>query len=205
MIALCFWRRHHAGEKSTSAHAAPRDAMFTAVALVLISAGCAKSTPASAELGGPASSGTALVAASAAGAPSAVAATAPKAGAAHWVGSYVAKVGAVDPPKAANEKTWASDPGTSSTGKGTIDLVVGQPPGEARGHLKGALGELELTGTFDGHELNAELRPEQPNSDSALTGIASMKVEGGAMKGTARVSGRDGKIVRQADLELAPR
>jgi hypothetical protein len=184
--------------------------LFGWVALVASSAlSCSKSAPSS-EGPAAASASVALApsASTAAASPAAQASVVPPGSAparmakGHWRGAYVAKVGAVVPPKGVKETAWVDDPGTTGTGKGTIDLVVGEPAGEARGELKGPLGELVLAGTFDGHELYADLRSAQPNAAGALSGVMTLIAEGPAMKGTARLSGPDGKSVREAELQL---
>jgi hypothetical protein len=119
-----------------------------------------------------------------------------------WSGTYTAKVGAVDPPKNANEKTWTGDPGSAAVGNGAIDLTVGDR-GEARGDAKGPLGEMTISGVYDGKELRANLAPKEPRGENAMTGFMTLASEGSAMKGTMRVSNRDAKIVREATVELA--
>jgi len=119
-----------------------------------------------------------------------------------WSGSYTAKVGAVDPPANAKEKTWTNDPGSAAIGKGAVDLTVGDR-GETRGETKGPLGDMTISGTYDGKELRANLAPKEPKGDGAMTGYMMLASEGNAMKGTLRVSNRDAKIVREATVELA--
>jgi hypothetical protein len=119
-----------------------------------------------------------------------------------WSGSYTAKVGAVEPPKNANEKAWTLDPGSAAIGKGSIDLSV-RERGEARGETKGPLGEMTISGLYDGKELRANLLPKEPRSDGAMTGFLLLTTEGEAMKGILRVSSRDARIVREAAVELA--
>ena len=119
-----------------------------------------------------------------------------------WTGSYTAKVGAVDPPKNANEKVWTLDPGSAAIGKGTIDVSV-RERGEAIGETKGPLGDMTISGLYDGKDLRANLQPKDPKADGAMTGFMVLSTEGDALKGTLRVSGRDGRIVREGAVELA--
>jgi len=121
---------------------------------------------------------------------------------ASWAGSYTAKVGAVDPPKNANEKTWTQDPGSAATGKGTVDLSI-RERGDAQGETKGPLGDMTISGTYDGKELRANLVPKDPKADTAMTGFMLLASEGDALKGSIRVSNRDARIVREATVELA--
>jgi hypothetical protein len=134
--------------------------------------------------------------------PSGSAATGPTIQSATWSGSYAAKVGAVEPPENAKEKTWTQDPGSAAVGKGTVDLSVGER-GETRGETKGPLGEMTITGLYDGKELRANLLPKDPRADGAMTGFMVLSSEGDSLKGTIRVSNRDARIVREATVELA--
>jgi hypothetical protein len=147
-----------------------------------------------------ASAATSSAPAAARAAPSASAAAAGDSSA--WSGTYTAKVGAVEPPKNANEKTWTNDPGSAAVGKGAVELTVGER-GDTRGETKGPLGDMMISGTYDGKELRANLAPKEPKSDGAMTGYMTLATEGSAMKGTIRVSNRDAKIVREATVELA--
>ena len=134
--------------------------------------------------------------------PSGSAATGGTTQSATWSGSYAAKVGAVEPPTNAKEKTWTLDPGSAAVGKGTVDLSVGER-GETRGETKGPLGEMTITGLYDGKELRANLLPKDPRADGAMTGFMVLSSEGDSLKGTMRVSNRDARIVREATVELA--
>ena len=107
----------------------------------------------------------------------------------------------MNPPTNAKEKTWTVDPGTAAIGKGTVDLTIGQR-GEARGETKGALGDMTLSGTYDGQELRANLLPANPKAEGAMTGFMVLASEGTALKGTLRASSRDARIVREANVEL---
>ncbi|HKQ69833.1 MAG TPA: hypothetical protein VJT73_10870 [Polyangiaceae bacterium] len=121
-----------------------------------------------------------------------------------WTGSFTAKVGAVDPPKAAKEKQWTDDPGSVLVGMGTIELSVTDPGGEARGETKGALGDMTITGVFDGQELRANLLPKDPKADGSMTGFMLLKAEGpGALRGRLRTSNANAKLVREASVDLA--
>jgi hypothetical protein len=170
-------------------------------------ASCSKSSPP--DSAPPAASGASSVSAVASapsgqrGAPSGSAPTrGPSAERASFSGTYTAKVGAVEPPKNANEKTWVGDPGSVAVGKGAIDLVIGER-GDAHGDAKGPLGEMTVTGTYDGKEMRASLIPKEPKSDSAMTGFMVLTAEGDALKGTLRASNRDAKLVREATVDLA--
>jgi hypothetical protein len=129
-----------------------------------------------------------------------------------FAGSYVAKLGPVDPPADSKEKAWTQDPGTEATGKGTIELTVegvGPSPTAPRkvtGDAKGPLGPLGISGTFDGHELRANLAPKDGKVPNAMTGFMTLTAEGSAsLKGVLRVANGNARIVREASVELARR
>lgn len=171
--------------------------------LLLAAAGCDKgATESPAKAAAPAGSTSATVvakpAASASAAPPPAAPTA-------WAGSYDAKVGEVNPPKAAHEKTWTKDPGTAAIGKGTIELTVAPAKGVVTGTAAGPLGDLVVSGELDDKELRANLTPKEPNGEHAMTGVLSLTKNGDKLEGTLRASDRDAKIVREATVELAPK
>jgi hypothetical protein len=124
-----------------------------------------------------------------------------------WSGSYLAKVGPVAPPENAKEKAWTDDPGTASVGRGAIALSIAGSRGDTQGELTGPLGDLKVSGIFDGTELRANLMPKDPKADTAMTGFMLLAASGGPppanLKGTLRVSSRDARIVREASVELA--
>jgi hypothetical protein len=140
--------------------------------------------------------------------PSSAAKTAPPAGeGSSWSGSYLAKVGPVAPPENAKEKTWTEDPGTSAVGRGSIALSMAGSRGDTLGELTGPLGDLKVSGVFDGKELRANLLPKDPKADGAMTGFMLLAASEGpppaSLKGTLRVSNRDARIVREASVEVA--
>jgi hypothetical protein len=170
---------------------------------VLVASSCSKE---GSDKAPPAASSGALPLASASAAPASSVGKAPANEAASWAGSYTAKVGAVIPPENAKEKTWADDPGSAAVGKGTALLNISGARGDTRGELTGPLGDLLVSGVYDGKELRANLTPKDPKADTAMTGFMVLAGEGtppAALKGTLRVSGRDARIVREASVELA--
>jgi hypothetical protein len=179
-----------------------RAAWWASCAAVVMAAGCSKE---SSDKASPAASASA--AASGASAAPVASAIKPASEATVWAGSYTAKVGPVAPPENAKEKTWTDDPGTAAVGPGTIKLSVGGARGDTQGELAGPLGDLKVSGIFDGTELRANLTPKDPKADTAMTGFMLLTGSGGpppgSLKGTLRVSNRDAKIVREASVELA--
>jgi hypothetical protein len=117
-------------------------------------------------------------------------------------GTYTAKVGAVDLGKSDKAVKWPPNPAAGATGAGTIDLTVADPRGDVSGQAKGPLGSQLVSGVFDGRELRANLIPNDPNADDAMTGVMTLAADGAGMRGTLRVSGRDARIVREASVEM---
>ena len=174
-----------------------------AIASLTVVAGCSK---ASSDKPSPGASATAVASAAASAAP--VASAGKAAGeATAWSGAYQAKVGPVVPPENAKEKTWTDDPGTAAVGPGVIKLSIAGSRGDTQGELSGPLGDLKVSGVFDGTELRANLTPKDPKADTAMTGFMLLTGSGGPppanLKGTLRVSNRDARIVREASVDLA--
>jgi hypothetical protein len=116
-------------------------------------------------------------------------------------------VGPVAPPENAKEKAWTDDPGTAAVGRGAIALSMTGSRGDTQGELTGPLGDLKVSGVFDGTELRANLLPKDPKADTAMTGFMALTGSGGPppanLRGTLRVSNRDARIVRDLVLEGA--
>jgi hypothetical protein len=180
--------------------------LLAAGILAMGAAGCSKTSSDMASPAASASAGASAAASASAAAP-ASSAKGPTGEGGAWSGSYVAKVGPVAPPENAKEKTWTNDPGTDAVGKGAIALSITGSHGDAQGELTGPLGDLKISGVFDGTELRANLLPKDPKADTAMTGFMVLAASGGppasALKGTLRVSNRDARIVREASVELA--
>jgi hypothetical protein len=178
--------------------------VLAAGSMIMLAAGCSKT---SSDKPSPAASTSAAPVAAASSAAPPGSASARGAEGSAWSGSYVAKVGPVVPPEAAKEKAWTNDPGTASVGQGAIALSVSGAHGHTQGDLTGPLGDLTISGVFDGTELRANLTPKNPKADGAMTGFMVLGASGGpppsALKGTLRVSNGDARIVREASVELA--
>lgn len=181
----------------------------------VIAAACSKpSSSTSTSAASPSSSSAAGASATKAPAASpAAAGSAPAAGPGEtFAGSYVAKLGPVEPPAEAKENAWTKDPGTEATGKGTIELSVDgagpspTAPRKVTGDAQGPLGPLVISGTFDGHELRANLSPKDARGPNAMHGFMTLMAEGPAsFKGVLRVSNGNARIVREGSVELAHR
>lgn len=123
-------------------------------------------------------------------------------------GTYTAAVGQVEVPAAAGDKAWLQDPGATAVGAGTVEFAVTPPYGDARGEARGPLGELVVTGRFDGRELRANLMPKDPNGDAAMTGVMLLAADAdvaSTLRGSLRVSSRDARLVREAKVEVSGR
>lgn len=174
----------------------------------LLLAGCDKpsSSPSATPSAAPVASAPAAPSATASAAATASASAAPSGAAAalgaasSWKGTYKAKVGAVNPPKDAKIQLWAKDPGTELVGDGTVHLTVTGTT--VKGEAKGALGDQVLAGTLDEKDLSARVDPKDPNTEAAMTGVLTGKVEGASIQAVIRVSGRNGNIVREATVTL---
>jgi hypothetical protein len=177
---------------------------LVAAIVVVAASSCSKTSN---DKAGPAASTSAAPVASASAAPASSTAKASAGEGSAWSGSYLAKVGAVAPPENAKEKAWADDPATAAVGRGSIALSIAGARGDTQGELTGPLGDLKVSGVFDGTELRANLLPKDPKSDTAMTGFLLLAASGGPppanLKGTLRVSNRDARIVREASVELA--
>jgi hypothetical protein len=157
-------------------------------------AACAKET--STGTTRPASSSAAPVAQPAASAPKAASLSA-------FGGTYTATAAQIDTGKGDKVVKWPPNPASGALGAGTIDLSAADPSGEVRGEAKGPLGDMVVSGSFDGHDLLANLTPKNPNADDAMTGVMTLVANGAALRGTLRVSGRDARVVREAAVELS--
>jgi hypothetical protein len=122
---------------------------------------------------------------------------------ASFSGTYTAKAAEVSLGKGEKAVQWPDNPASGAVGPGTIDLVVREPRGEVRGEANGALGNMVVSGEFDGHDLRATLIPKDPNAEDAMTGVMTLSQNGTALRGTLRVSGKDARVVREASVELS--
>jgi hypothetical protein len=156
----------------------------------------------------PASSTTTSAAVSASAAPvaSASASAEKAAGSASLQGdfkaSFVAKVGSVTVQPDVKDTTaaWAKDPGKDSVGPGTLALTIAG--NRVTGTGTGSLGDLVVEGRAEDKDVRAVLNPKDPNAANAMTGVLHAKVDGDKIVGTLRVSGRNGNLVREAEVTL---
>lgn len=126
-----------------------------------------------------------------------------------WKGTYTAAVATIENPtksKDGKDGTEASDPGRTAVGAGTLELSVDGR--SVRGRADGPLGPLALSGVLDSDQLRIQASALDPNAPDAMTGWMLLRSEGGAaasrvMIGVLRVSGRDARIVREANVRLA--
>lgn len=121
-------------------------------------------------------------------------------------GAYAAKQGEVRMPEDA--PPFLHPDSKEGVGDGEVELTL--PGGSGKegpvvGKAKGALGAQLFTGWLEGDRLNGTLYPAE-GATPAMWGLVEATVEGAGaarvVKGTIRVSGRDGKIVREAAFKL---
>ena len=90
-------------------------------------------------------------------------------------------------------------------GEGSLELTMPSKDGPVVGIGKGALGAMAFEGWLSGERLDGTVRPTE-GAAPAMWGLLQATVEGAGdarvVKGTLRVSGRDGKLVREAAFAL---
>lgn len=114
-----------------------------------------------------------------------------------WQGTFSAELFRIELP-AGGVKEWKTDDGKQASGAGQLSLDVG-PDGTASGSAKGALGELTVTGRFEGDRAALTLAPTTPGG---FQGVVLADKTGDGLKGTLRASSGDSLQVRRADLTL---
>ena len=119
-------------------------------------------------------------------------------------GTFTAKVGVVTVQKDVKDTTaaWGKEPGKEAVGPGTLELTIENTRVTGEGH--GALGDLLLEGVIDGKEVRTVLNPKDPHTPHAMTGIFTGTVKDGKITGKIRASSKNGNVVREADVTLAP-
>lgn len=119
-------------------------------------------------------------------------------------GTFTAKVGVVTVQKDVKDTTnaWGKDPGKEAVGPGTLELTIVNT--RVTGTAAGALGDLLLEGVIDGKEVRTVLNPKDPHALQAMTGIFTGTVKDGKITGKIRASSKNGNVVREADVTLAP-
>lgn len=99
---------------------------------------------------------------------------------------------------------WRKDEGKELVGACEVDLVLGAD-GTVSGTAKGALGELAITGAWEGKGVHAEVVSKDPTADGAVRGTLEATLEGEALTGKLRIASNDAALVREADVALKPR
>lgn len=142
-----------------------------------------------------------------ASAPVAQASAAPRAVAKTVVtGTYDAKQADVRTPKDA--PPFLHPEGKEASGPGSIELTLPETTGAVSGKASGALGAQTFSGWLEDGRLTGTLTPSELAGaptwgvvEGAVTGSGGARV----VKGTIRASGPDGRVVREANFELAPK
>lgn len=114
-----------------------------------------------------------------------------------WQGSFSAELFRVELP-AGGVKEWKTDDGKQASGAGQLSLEV-SPDGTAHGSAGGALGELTVSGRFEGERAALALAPVTPGG---FQGVLVAEKSGEGLKGTLRASSGDSLQVRRADVTL---
>ena len=114
-----------------------------------------------------------------------------------WQGSYEAELFRIELP-AGNVKEWKQDDGKKASGDGKLSLQV-NADGTVTGTSSGALGELAVSGRFDGDRAALSLASAAADTFHG-TILATQTPEG--MSGTLSASSGDSLQVRRAKVTL---
>ena len=101
-------------------------------------------------------------------------------------------------------REWEGDKGEAHSGKGQLTLRIAED-GTVSGSSSGALGELAITGEFDGEHLRLQLSPSNPEKQPAFLGHLLAERKGEIFKGRIQASSGDSLTVRDAPVELRPK
>ena len=104
-------------------------------------------------------------------------------------------------PKAAIERAWKKDDGSSHSGPGTLSVTVDQE-GTAHGTADGALGSFIVSGVASESVMNLRLIPKEGDTPSTLAGVATVTKSASGAEGMIHASSGNSLIVRQAKLTL---
>jgi hypothetical protein len=110
-------------------------------------------------------------------------------------GSYTAKQADVRTPDDAPK--FIHPDSKDALGAGELEITVEN--GVATGKASGALGAQIFSGTLEDGHLRGNLYPSEAGT---MWGLLDATVEGAAIKGTVRASGKDGRVVREATFTL---
>lgn len=123
----------------------------------------------------------------------------PKSASATFRGSYAAKQGAVRTPDDA--PAFIHPESKDGIGAGALEVTLPATRGEVTGKASGALGAQVFSGWLEDKRLTGTLHPEG-DAANAMWGMVDATVEGSAIKGVIRASGRDGRVVREATFTV---
>lgn len=125
-----------------------------------------------------------------------------------WSGELDSKKTKVSLDPGVTEKAWTADDGRAASGPGKMSLAIADD-GSITGRVEGSLGPGLLTGSVDSNEdvVTATLTPEEPDSESAMSGTLVLTPQSGGkeLTGTLRASSGSGEIVREAKVDLKRR
>lgn len=115
-----------------------------------------------------------------------------------WQGTFDAALYRIEMPTG-GVKEWKSDDGKQASGKGQLAVEV-SADGTASGVAKGALGELTVSGRFEGDRAALSLAPVTPGG---FQGVILAARSGEDLKGPLSASSGDSLQVRRADVTLS--
>jgi hypothetical protein len=119
-----------------------------------------------------------------------------------WTGTYDARHYLIEMSKKEGAvREWEADKGEAHSGKGELLLRIAED-GSVSGSSTGPLGELVITGEFDGERLRLRLSPVNPEKQPAFFGHLLAERKGEVFKGRLQASSGDSLTVRDAPTEL---
>lgn len=115
-----------------------------------------------------------------------------------WQGRFEAALFRIELPSG-GVKEWKTDDGKQASGAGELSLTV-SADGTVSGSAKGALGELTVSGRFEGDRAALTLVPATPGG---FQGVVLATRDGDTLKGTLNASSGDSLQVRRAEVTLS--
>jgi hypothetical protein len=119
-----------------------------------------------------------------------------------WSGTYDARHYLIEMSKKEGAvREWQADKGEAHSGKGELNVRIADD-GSVSGSSTGPLGELTVSGEFDGERLRLQLSPVNPEKQPAFFGNLLAERKGEVFKGRMQASSGDSLTVRDAPAQL---
>jgi hypothetical protein len=119
-----------------------------------------------------------------------------------WTGTYEARHYLIEMSKKEGAvREWEADKGEAHSGKGELSVKIADD-GSVSGSSTGPLGELTVTGEFDGQQLRLRLSPVNPEKQPTFYGTLLAERQGEVFKGRMQASSGDSLTVRDAPAKL---